>query len=113
MIGRCATFSSLEIHIIINCYSRESKKLCKKLKIDPEVSYVLKHYKDGEYNKDYDRSETVSSMSNFLRDPTGDLPWDEAPDATDIYHLQDFDVCIVEFISPLLGCICEMFSIYK
>ncbi|XP_048488599.1 protein disulfide-isomerase A5 isoform X2 [Plutella xylostella] len=77
--------------VLIDCSNGESKKLCKKLKIDPEVSYVLKHYKDGEYNKDYDRSETVSSMSNFLRDPTGDLPWDEAPDATDIYHLQDFD----------------------
>lgn len=71
---------------------RESKKLCKKLKISPEKPYLIKHYKDGDFHKDYDRSESINSMSNFLRDPTGDLPWDEDPTATDIFHLQDGEV---------------------
>ncbi|KOB69003.1 Uncharacterized protein OBRU01_17456 [Operophtera brumata] len=67
----------------------EGKKLCKKLKIASQKPYYMKHYKDGEFHKDYDRSETQTSMSNFLRDPTGDLPWEEDPSATDIYHLID------------------------
>lgn len=74
---------------IIDCNNLESKKLCKKLKIYPDKAYYIKHYKDGEFHKDYDRSESVNSLSNFLRDPTGDLPWDEDPTATDIFHLQD------------------------
>ncbi|CAH2034635.1 unnamed protein product, partial [Iphiclides podalirius] len=75
--------------VSINCSNSESKKLCKKLKVNPEKAYHIKHYKDGEYHKDYDRSETVSALSNFLRDPTGDLPWEEDPTVKDIYHLQD------------------------
>lgn len=72
----------------------ETKKLCKKLKVATDKPYYIKHYKDGDFHKDYDRSETVSSMSNFLRDPTGDLPWEEDPGATDIFHLQDGEVRI-------------------
>ncbi|CAB3225917.1 unnamed protein product [Arctia plantaginis] len=74
---------------IIDCNNVEGKKLCKKLKISSGKAYNIKHYKDGDFHKDYDRSETVNSISNFLRDPTGDLPWDEDPMATDIFHLQD------------------------
>ncbi|PZC76327.1 hypothetical protein B5X24_HaOG204774 [Helicoverpa armigera] len=74
---------------IIDCNNSDGKKLCKKLKIGSDKSYYLKHYKDGEFHKDYDRNESVNSLSNFLRDPTGDLPWDEDPTATDIFHLQD------------------------
>ncbi|XP_073954796.1 protein disulfide-isomerase A5 isoform X2 [Choristoneura fumiferana] len=75
--------------VIVDCASNEGKKLCRKLKISTDKPYYIKHYKDGEFHKDYDRSESVSSMTNFLRDPTGDLPWEEDPDATDIYHLPD------------------------
>ncbi|CAK1588630.1 unnamed protein product [Parnassius mnemosyne] len=75
--------------VSIDCSNSESKKLCKKLKVGSDKPYYIKHFKDGEYHKDYDRSETVSSFSNFLRDPTGDLPWEEDPEATDIFHLQD------------------------
>lgn len=53
---------------------------------------MIKHYKDGEFHKDYDRSDTVNSMTNFLRDPMGDLPWEEDINAVDVYHLQDGDV---------------------
>lgn len=62
------------------------------MKVSPEKPFILKHYKDGDFNKDYDRSESVSSMCNFLRDPTGDLPWEEDPTAVDIYHLLDGEV---------------------
>ncbi|XP_013189435.2 protein disulfide-isomerase A5 [Amyelois transitella] len=73
----------------LECNSSEGKKLCKKIKIPLDKPYLLKHYKDGDFHKDYDRAETVNSMTNFLRDPTGDLPWEEDPTATDIFHLQD------------------------
>ena len=79
---------------IIFLLSSDTKKLCKKLKVSSDKAYYLKHYKDGEFHKDYDRNESVNSLRNFLRDPTGDLPWDEDPSATDIYHLQDGEVGI-------------------
>lgn len=72
-------------------FSSESRKLCKKLKVTPNP-VQLKHYKDGEFHKDYDRQLTVSSMVNFLRDPTGDLPWEEDPSGADVVHLNDPEV---------------------
>ncbi|KAI5647033.1 thioredoxin domain-containing protein [Phthorimaea operculella] len=77
--------------VLLDCSSNEGKKLCKKLKVGSEKSHYLKHYKDGEFHKDYDRGETVASMTNFLRDPTGDLPWEEDPAATEVFHLADGD----------------------
>ncbi|KAI0233262.1 Protein disulfide-isomerase A5 [Lamellibrachia satsuma] len=68
----------------VNCY--DAKKLCKKLKVSPDT-YKLKHYKDGEFNKDYDRKTTVKSMVRFLKDPTGDIPWEEDTSAGDVVHL--------------------------
>lgn len=65
--------------------------MCKKLKITPDT-YILKHYKDGDFNKDYTRKETVISMVNFMRDPTGDLPWEEDDDSTDVVHIADASV---------------------
>lgn len=53
---------------------------------------VLKHYKDGDFHKDYDRQLTVSSMVNFLRDPSGDLPWEEDPKGADVLHIPDPEV---------------------
>ncbi|KAI4458811.1 protein disulfide-isomerase c17h9.14c-related [Holotrichia oblita] len=73
--------------VLVDCGS-DAKKLCKKLKVNPEF-YVLKHYKDGEFNKDYDRKETVQSMVNFMRDPTGDLPWEEDATANNVLHISD------------------------
>ncbi|XP_018565314.1 protein disulfide-isomerase A5 [Anoplophora glabripennis] len=72
---------------LVDC-SGDAKKMCKKLKIQNEP-YVVKHYKDGDFNKDYDRKITVSSMTNFMRDPTGDLPWEEDTSATDVVHIPD------------------------
>lgn len=65
--------------------------MCKKLKVSPDP-YILKHYKDGEFSKDYDRKETVSSMVNFMRDPTGDIPWEEDSTAINVVHIPDAQV---------------------
>ncbi|XP_013389215.1 protein disulfide-isomerase A5-like [Lingula anatina] len=72
--------------ITVDC--SEAKKLCKKFKISPSP-VELKHYKDGEFNKDYDRKEVVKSMVSFLQDPTGDLPWVEDSSAEDVTHLEN------------------------
>lgn len=74
--------------VVIDCFSGDLKKLCKKMKIVP-TPYLMKHYKEGEFHKDYDRSITSTSISNFMRDPTGDLPWEEDPAGVDVVHLSD------------------------
>ena len=33
-------------------------------------------------------------MVNFLLDPTGDIPWEEDPAATDVVHINSEDVII-------------------
>ncbi|XP_078376471.1 putative protein disulfide-isomerase A4 isoform X1 [Oculina patagonica] len=72
----------------INCgESKDTKKLCKKLKVSPQP-VVLKHYKDGNFNKDYDRKNTVKSMLNFLNDPTGEMPWEEEEGTEDVRHVK-------------------------
>ncbi len=71
---------------LVSCSNSEGKKLCKSLKIKPEPR-VLKHYKDGEFHKDYDRKESVPSFIAFMKDPGGDAPWEEDDSAQDIQHL--------------------------
>ncbi|XP_066993332.1 protein disulfide-isomerase A5 [Anabrus simplex] len=73
--------------LLVDC-SGEAKKMCKKLKVTPEP-FVLKHYKDGEFHKDYDRLMTAQSMVNFMRDPGGDIPWEEDSSAVDVVHIPD------------------------
>ena len=34
----------------------------------------------------------MQSMMNFLRDPTGDLPWEEDADAGDVVHIEQTQV---------------------
>lgn len=70
---------------------RDAKKLCKKLKVLPEP-HLLKHYKDGDFHKDYDRKWTVASMVNFMRDPAGDIPWEEDDLASNVVHVPDANV---------------------
>lgn len=77
--------------VVIDCSNNDLKKLCKKLKIVPEP-HVIKHYKDGEFHKDYDRQLVASSITNFMRDPTGDLPWEEDPAGADVLHVSDANV---------------------
>lgn len=52
----------------------------------------MKHYKDGEFHKDYDRQLTAASFVNFLRDPAGEIPWEEDENGKDVVHLIDSDV---------------------
>ncbi|CAH3172769.1 unnamed protein product [Porites evermanni] len=71
----------------VNCgESKDAKKLCKKLKVPPQP-VVLKHYKDGNFNKDYDRKFAVKSMINFLNDPLGEMPWEEEDGTEDVRHV--------------------------
>lgn len=58
------------------------------MKVSPTPT-ALKHYKDGTFHKDYNRQVAVSSIVNFMRDPTGDLPWEEDPTSVDVMHIQD------------------------
>jgi len=72
----------------INC--GDDKKLCKKIKVNPST-FVLRHYKDGEFNKEYDRKVSYTSMVNFLNDPTGEAPWEEDPTANNVVHVMSED----------------------
>lgn len=84
---------SLDGHVaFVDCNSKEMKKNCKKILEDE--AYVLKHYKDGQFNKDYDRQLTKSSMQNFLKDPTGDFPFEEEPSAKDVVHINSISVSL-------------------
>lgn len=70
----------------VDCSNKDLKKICKK-SLPEGKPYVLKHFKDGAFNKDYDRQMTKSSLQNFLRDPTGEIPFEEDPTARDVVHL--------------------------
>lgn len=101
----------------VDCTNKDLKKLCKKAL--PEGStYVLKHYKDGAFNKDYDRQMTKNSLQTFMRDPTGDIPFEEDPAGKDVVHLLDNAVSVshsfLSFFSAALflvtvGCHSHMF----
>ena len=74
--------------ITVDCNVKEGKKVCKKMKICRENAFSLKHYKDGKYHKDYERPEMAESVISFLKDPEGDLPWEEEPQAQVVVHLK-------------------------
>lgn len=63
----------------------------------------MKHYKDGEFHKDYDRKETLASLTAFMKDPTGEAPWEEDDSAADIVHLPNpsvsFPYLLYSFVS--------------
>ncbi|VDK42292.1 unnamed protein product [Anisakis simplex] len=74
---------------MVDCSAdKESKKLCKKLKIEPNP-YTLRHYHNGEYRKEYDRQLTSKSITRFMNDPTGDIPWDEDPSSANVVHIEN------------------------
>ncbi|XP_014671849.1 PREDICTED: protein disulfide-isomerase A5-like [Priapulus caudatus] len=80
------TVRGLGTLVTVDC--SEAKKLCKYVKV-LSASSVIKHYKDGEFNKDYDRALTYKSMMNFMKDPTGEMPWDEDETAQSVLHIED------------------------
>uniref|UniRef100_A0A670HLF2 Protein disulfide-isomerase A5 n=1 Tax=Podarcis muralis TaxID=64176 RepID=A0A670HLF2_PODMU len=74
----------------IDCSDSESRKLCKKMKVDPslkEKGVELLHYKDGAFHTEYNRALTLKSMVAFLKDPEGAPLWEEDPEAKDIVHI--------------------------
>ncbi|XP_054827326.1 protein disulfide-isomerase A5 [Eublepharis macularius] len=74
----------------IDCGDSESRKLCKKMKVDPslkEKGIELLHYKDGTFHTEYNRALTLKSIVAFLKDPEGAPLWEEDPEAKDIVHL--------------------------
>lgn len=74
----------------IDCEANnDKKKLCKKLKINP-APFEIKHYKDGDFHLNYARQLSHQSIVNFMRDPTGDLPWEEDEAASDVLHFTEF-----------------------
>ena len=73
--------------LTVNCYNKEGNKICKKFKIPGGEPFSLKHYKDGEYHKDYDRSNKAKSIVAFLRDLGGEMPWEDDPLAQEVVHL--------------------------
>ncbi|KAF4532478.1 hypothetical protein B566_EDAN003054 [Ephemera danica] len=77
--------------VLVDCYGEVARKTCKKLKITPEP-FIMKHYKDGEFHRDYDRMLSIISIVSFMRDPTGDAPWEEDATAADIVHVPDMPV---------------------
>lgn len=57
-------FTFLEsISYIFLCTFSEGKKICKQWKINKPEPTVIKHYKDGEFHKDYDRKERYSNWN--------------------------------------------------
>ena len=70
----------------VDCSS--AKKLCKSLKVSTSEKYTLRHYKDGSFNKNYDRLLRKSSFINFLQDPTREAPWSEDPTSKDVKHIE-------------------------
>jgi protein disulfide-isomerase A5 len=74
----------------VDCTNKDLKKLCKKAL--PEGAFMLKHFKDGSFNKNYDRQLTKRSLETFMRDPTGDIPFEEDSTSKDVVHLFDTTV---------------------
>ena len=72
--------------VTVDCSTSDGKKLCKKVKASKGD---IKHYKSGDFHKDYDRLMTVASMDTFLRDPTGDAPWEEDEGTKNVLFLND------------------------
>ncbi|KAI3387078.1 hypothetical protein SNEBB_000643 [Seison nebaliae] len=70
---------------VVNC--EVAKKVCKRHKIQTD-SFILKHYKDGKFHKDYDRKMTKKSLAFFMEDPSGDTPWEEEESSKNVVHIQ-------------------------
>lgn len=90
--------------VYIDCTTKDGKKLCKNLKIKPNP-FVMKHYKDGQFNKDYDRLMQEKSLYGFMENPTADPPWSEDPGARDVRHVEspvDFEKMLKKEKKPIL-----------
>ena len=90
--------------IYVDCSTKDGKKLCKNLKVKPSP-YLLKHYKEGSFTKDYDRLMNEKSMYAFMENPTADPPWSDDPSANNVRHVEtarDFDSLLRKEKKPIL-----------
>lgn len=90
--------------VYVDCSSKDGKKLCKTLKIKPST-FEMKHYKDGKFNKDYDRLMNEKSLFSFMENPTADPPWSEDPTSSGVRHIEgpsDFERLIKKEKKPIL-----------
>ena len=90
--------------VFVDCSNKDGRKLCKNLKVKPDP-FVLKHYKDGSFHKDYDRLLQEKSLVSFMENPTADPPWSEDPTAGDVRHIEgpnDFERLLKKEKKPLL-----------
>ncbi|KAE9556544.1 hypothetical protein FO519_000238 [Halicephalobus sp. NKZ332] len=72
----------------VDCIPKTGQKLCKLLKgIAPEkVPFIIKYYKNGEFNKVYDRQFAAETIERFMRDPDGPIPYADEPGAEVVLH---------------------------
>ena len=90
--------------LYVDCKSKDGKKLCRNLKVKPAM-FELKHYKDGSFNKDYDRLLQEKSIISFMQNPTADPPWSEDPTASSVKHIEgpsDFEKLLRKEKKPIL-----------
>ena len=90
--------------VYVDCQPKDGKKLCKHLKIKPSP-FVMKHYKDGSFHKDYDRLLQEKSLLGFMENPAADPPWSEDPTANDVRHVEgpsDFERLLKKEKKPIL-----------
>ena len=90
--------------VYVDCTTKDGKKFCKNLKVKANP-YVLKHYKDGKFNKDYDRLLNEKSMYSFMENPTADPPWSEDSTASNVRHIEgpsDFERLLAKEKRPIL-----------
>jgi len=74
---------------LVNCKeNKATKKLCDG-NLDSKQKVSVKHYKEGEFNKDFNRPFKAKSFERFILDPNTEAPWEEDPIAQDVVHVDD------------------------
>uniref|UniRef100_A0A674NPT6 Protein disulfide-isomerase A5 n=1 Tax=Takifugu rubripes TaxID=31033 RepID=A0A674NPT6_TAKRU len=107
----------------VNCGDSEGRKLCKKVKVDPNSKRggaELLHYKDGTFHTEYNRARTFKVSSLCFIDPSGPPLWEENPEAKDVVHIEtekDFRKLLKREERPILvmfyaPCECCYFHVF-
>ncbi|XP_066905370.1 protein disulfide-isomerase A5-like [Halyomorpha halys] len=72
---------------IVDC-SDEGKTICEELEVSPNP-YIIHHYADGKFNKDFTAEATLDNILTLMKDSHLQLPW-ETPLSQD-FHIQKND----------------------
>ena len=70
----------------IDCSDKETKKICKKYKQQPNPTTV-QYWREGLFYKEFLREETPKQFEYFVKFPESDGPWFEDPKADAVYHM--------------------------